>query len=156
MILPDVNVLVYAHRRDARDHDRYLEWLVAEVDSDAAFGLSPLVLSGFIRVVTHPRVFKVPSTLSDATRFAEQLRARPNCIEVTPGARHWSIFMRLCHQAAAKGNLVPDAYFAAMAIESGCEWVTTDRDFSRFEGLKWRHPLGSRPAKRRPYPPTFP
>ena len=146
MILPDVNILVYAHRRDAQDHERYLEWLVSEVDSDAVFGLSPLVLSGFIRVVTHPKVFKTPSTLSHATAFAEQLRERPNCIEVTPGTRHWAIFLRLCRQAGAKGNLVPDAYLAAMAIESGCEWVTTDRDFSRFEGLKWRHPLASDPA----------
>ena len=144
MILPDVNILVYAHRQDAPDHRRYLDWLVSKVDSDAAFGLSPLVLSGFIRVVTHPKVFKTPSTLSEATAFAEQLRERPNCIEVTPGARHWTIFRRLCHQAGAKGNLVPDAYLAAMAIESGCEWVTADRDFSRFEGLKWRHPLAVR------------
>jgi len=143
LILPDVNVLVYAHRQDALDHQRYLDWLVSEVDSDAAFGLSPLVLSGFIRVVTHPKVFKTPSILSEATAFAEQLRERPNCIEVTPGSRHWAIFVRLCHQAGARGNLVPDAYLAAMAIENGCEWVTTDRDFSRFEGLKWRHPLGS-------------
>ena len=108
-------------------------------------------------MVTHPRVFKVPSTLADATRFAEQLRARPNCIEVTP--RALAIGPSSCGCATRlprKGNLVPDAYFAAMAIESGCEWVTTDRDFSRFEGLKWRHPLGSRPAIRRPYPPTFP
>ncbi|WP_428277110.1 type II toxin-antitoxin system VapC family toxin [Candidatus Palauibacter sp.] len=123
MILPDVNILVYAHRQDAPDHRRYLDWLVSEVDSDAAFGLSPLVLSGFIRVVTHPRVFKIPSTLSRATMFVEQLRERPNCIEVTPGARHWAIFLRLCSEAGAKGNLVPDAYLAAMAIESGCEWV---------------------------------
>lgn len=143
MILPDVNVLVYAHRKDAQDHGRYLEWLVSEIQSDAAFGLSPLVLSGFIRVVTHPKIFKTPSTLSQATTFAEQLRERPNSIEVRPGARHWNIFLRLCGDAGAKGNLVPDAYLAAMAIESGCEWVTTDRDFSRFEGLRWRHPLAS-------------
>ena len=60
-----------------------------------------------------------------------------------PGARHWAIFERLCKHAGAKGNLVADAYLAALAIERGCEWVTTDRDFSRFEGLKWRHPLPS-------------
>ena len=141
MILPDVNILVYAHREDAADHQRYLDWLISEVDSAAAFALSPLVLSGFIRVVTHPKVFSVPSTLSEATTFAEQLRARPNCIEVTPGPSHWAIFLRLCREAGARGNLVPDAYLAALAIESGCEWVTTDRDFSRFEGLRWRHPL---------------
>ncbi len=73
-------ILVYAQRRDAPDHRRYLEWLISEVDSNAAFGLSPLVLSGFIRVVTHPKIFKTPSTLSEATAFAEQLRERPNSV----------------------------------------------------------------------------
>jgi len=55
--------------------------------------------------------------------------------------RHWEIFARLCAEGGVKGNLVPDAYLAALAIESGCEWITTDRDFSRFKGLRWRHPL---------------
>ena len=77
----------------------------------------------------------------DALAFAEQLRSRPNRIPVAPGLRHWEIFCSLCAEAGVKGNLVPDAYLAAMAIESGCEWITTDRDFSRFKGLRWRHPL---------------
>jgi len=60
---------------------------------------------------------------------------------LAPGKRHWAIFTRLCRDVEAKGNLVPDAYLAALAIESGCEWVTTDRDFARSSGLRWRHPL---------------
>ncbi len=60
---------------------------------------------------------------------------------MTPGSRHWAIFAQLCHQTGVRGDLIPDAYLAALAIESGCEWATTDRDCSRFEGLKWRHPL---------------
>ena len=143
MILADVNVLVYAHREDAADHGRYRAWLEAVVNSDEAYATSDLVLSGFIRVVTHPRVFNAPSTLSDAVEFVEQLRTQPNRLAVAPGSRHWPIFVRLCREAGAKGNLVPDAYLAAMAIESGCEWVTTDRDFSRFPGLRSRHPLQS-------------
>ena len=59
---------------------------------------------------------------------------------MTPGPRHWEIFARLCRESEARGNLVPDAYLAALAIESGCEWVTTDRDFSRFPGLRWKTP----------------
>ena len=141
MILPDVNVLVYAHREDAADHERYRRWLEAAVGSDAAYGLSDLVLSGFVRVVTHPRVFTAPSPLDDAMTFCEQLRGRPNRVSIAPGARHWSIFARLCGEADAKGNLVPDAFLAAMAIEHGCEWITTDRDFARFDGLRWTHPL---------------
>ncbi len=141
MLLPDVNVLVYAHREDSPHHAACREWLEALINGQAAFGLSELVLSGFIRVVTHPKVFTKPSSLAAALEFTEQLRSRPHCVAVAPGRRHWDIFRSLCSDAGAKGNLVPDAYLAALAIEAGCEWVTTDRDFSRFKGLRWRHPL---------------
>jgi toxin-antitoxin system PIN domain toxin len=139
--LVDINVLVYAHRKDAPDHDRFLKWLEKWLDSDAAFGMSDLVLSGFVRVVTHPRVFVRPTPIKLALDFIEAIRARPNCVPVMPGPRHWDIFTRLCTSARVKGNLVPDAFLAAMAIESGSEWITTDRDYSRFDGLRWRHPF---------------
>lgn len=141
MVLPDVNVLVYAHREDSPHHAGCRQWVEALVNGDEAYGIAELVLSGFLRVVTHPKVFAVPTPLADALEFTEQLRGRPHCVAVTPGPRHWGIFRGLCVDAGAKGNLVPDAFLAAMAIESGCEWVTTDRDFSRFNGLRWRHPL---------------
>ncbi|MDE0343459.1 MAG: type II toxin-antitoxin system VapC family toxin [Deltaproteobacteria bacterium] len=143
MILPDVNILVYAHRRDMRDHAAYRDWLETQVNADAAFGLSDLVVSGFIRVVTHPRVFRTPTAVDDALAFALQLRSQPNRISVAPGDRHWEIFSGLCESSGAKGNLIPDAYFAALAIEHGCEWITADRDYSRFQGLNWRHPLAT-------------
>lgn len=141
MVLPDVNVLVYAHREDTAHHAGCRGWLETVVNGDAAFGLSELVLSGFVRVVTHPKVFTRPSPISDALAFADQLREGTNCVRVEPGPRHWEIFRRLCVEHGVKGNLVPDAYLAALAIESGCEWVTTDRDFSRFAGLRWRNPV---------------
>ena len=141
MVLPDVNVLVYAHREDASQHAGCRAWVEAAINGNEAFGLSDLVLSGFLRVVTHPKVFARPSPLADALEFTEQLRTRPNGVAVAPGPRHWAIFRTLCTGAGAKGNLVPDAYLAAMAIESGCEWISTDRDFSRFKDLRWRHPL---------------
>jgi toxin-antitoxin system PIN domain toxin len=141
MLLPDVNVLVYAHRQDAPEHALYRRWLAGLVAADEAFGMADLVLSGFLRVVTNPRVFAYPTPIDVAISFAEELRALPNCVPVAPGPRHWSIFCRLCREAGAKGNLVPDAYLAALAVESGSEWVTTDRGFSRFPGLRWRHPL---------------
>ena len=75
--------------------------------------------------------------------FASALRAQPNCVPVSPGPRYWEVFGRLCAAAGAKGNMVADAAFAALAVESGSEWVTTDRDYSRFPGLKWRHPLAT-------------
>lgn len=111
------------------------------VDGPSAYATSDLVLSGFLRVVTHPRVFNPPTPLGEALRFARGFRDRPNAAPVAPGPRHWQLFTRLCESAGAKGNLVPDAYLAALAIETGSEWVTTDRDYSRFDGLRWRHPL---------------
>ena len=141
MILPDVNVLVYAHRDDAPNHQAYYEWLKATLESDQAFGMADIVLSGFLRVVTHPRVFNPPSTLEQAFIFIAGIREQPNYVQIQPGPRHWGIFEQLCLNAKVKGNLVPDAYLAALAIESGCEWVTTDRDYSRFPKLRWRHPL---------------
>ncbi len=141
MMLPDVGVLVYAHREDSPHHCGCLAWLESVVNGDEAYGLSELVLSGFVRVVTHARVFARPSPLADALAFAQHLRACPDCVPAAPGRRHWGIFCGPCDEAGAKGHIVPDAYLAAMAIESGCEWVTTDRDFSRFRGLRRRHPL---------------
>lgn len=141
MLLIDVNVLVYAHREDASEHASYRKWLTGIVAGDAAFGMSELVLSGFLRVVTHPRIFKEPTPMSAALAFAEELRDRPNSVPISAGPRHWEIFTRLCREHEVKGSLVPDAYFAALAIESGSEWITTDRDYARFAGLRWRHPL---------------
>ncbi len=141
MILLDVNVLVYAHRTDALQHERYRVWLESVINSDLAYGISDLVLGGFLRVVTHPRVFHEPSPLEAALAFAAEVRDRTNCVVVEPGERHWEIFTHLCQDTQAKGNLIADAYLAALAIESGSEWITTDRDYARFPGLRWRHPL---------------
>ena len=141
MILTDVNVLVHAFRADAVDHAAYREWLLEHTRGLEAFGVSELVLSGVLRILTHPRVFIPPTPIDRAIAFTNALRSQPNAVLVTPGPRHWEIFTTLSAKAAAKGNLVPDAYLAALAIEHGCEWITTDRDFARFPGLRWRHPL---------------
>jgi toxin-antitoxin system PIN domain toxin len=135
---------VYAHREDVRDHGRYRAWLEEVVNGPQAFGLSDLVLSGCVRVVTHPRVFAAPTPIERALEFADVLRSASNCVRVVPGERHWGIFADLCRAAGARGNLVPDAWFAALAIESGSEWITTDRDYARFPGLRWRPPLEGR------------
>jgi toxin-antitoxin system PIN domain toxin len=141
MRLIDVNVLVYAHRLDTLRHQDYAAWLRDLVAGQEPYGMSGLVLSGFLRVVTNPRVFRRPTPPETALKFAEAVRTQPNCVPVEPGQRHWDIFTGLCRTTGVKGNLVPDAYLAALAIESGSEWLTTDRDFSRFPGLRWRHPL---------------
>ncbi len=143
MDLIDVNVLVYAHRADAPDHAAYLSWLEALIDGDQVYGMADIVLGGFLRIVTHPRVFNPPSEMGAALAFAHDVRDQPNCVHIAPGARHWEVFTGLCQTAGVKGNLVPDAFLAALAIESGSRWITTDRDYSRFPGLNWRHPLDS-------------
>ena len=141
MELPDVNVLVYARREDAVDHVRYREWLERLINGDEAFGMADLVLSGFLRVVTHPRIFDPPTRLEDALVFVDTLTSRPNCVRLATGPRHWELFAELCRKTGAKGNVVPDAYHAALAIETGSTWVTADRGFARFPGLRWKHPL---------------
>jgi uncharacterized protein len=141
VLLTDVNVLIYAFSERAEDHHAYRDWLERMVMSDQAYGLSDLVLSGFVRVVTNPRFISPASTVEDAFRFTDHLRGQPNAVPIRPGPRHWQIFTRLCRDCDARANLVADAYHAALAIESGSEWITTDRDYGRFSGLSWRHPL---------------
>jgi len=137
----DVNVLVFAHRPDADGHSRYRDWLEAARLGEEPLGVSDVVLSGFVRIVTHPRVFKDPSPLEVAVGFADMLRASPASVPLRPGPRHWGLFTGLCQQTGARGNLVPDAFLAALAIESGATWMTADRGFARFAGLRWAHPL---------------
>lgn len=141
MRLVDVNVLVYAFREDAPDHASYREWLTRMVRSDEAYAVSDHVLSGFFRIVTHPRVFDPPTPTEAALEFVSVFRDQPHAVSVQPGARHWEIFTRLCRETNARGNLIPDAWLAALAIESGCEFITTDRDYCRFAALRSRHPL---------------
>ena len=142
MLLFDVNVLLFAFRVDAPEHARYKAWLEDVLRSGEVCGVSDLVLAAVIRISTHPRIPKCPAPLSEAVRFAEWLREHPACVTVSPGPRHWQLFTGLCRSAAVRGSLVSDAYFAALAIEAGAEWITTDRDYARFPGLRWRHPLG--------------
>jgi toxin-antitoxin system PIN domain toxin len=141
VILPDVNVLIYAFREDSPEHEKCRLWLESVVRGEMAYGMSPQVLAAVVRVVTHPRIFVPPTPLEEALAFANLLVDQPHCQVIQPGARHWGIFAGLCRRARASGNLVPDAWFAALAIESGCEWITTDRDYARFEGLRWRAPF---------------
>jgi len=141
VILPDVNTLVYALRRDSRDHARYSRWLNTVVNDESAYGIAPQVLCSVIRLATDPRVFKQPSEFEEALQFCRALLEQPHCEVIQPGRHHWSIFVNLCRTAQASGNLVQDAWFAALAIEHGCDWITTDRDFARFPGLQWRTPF---------------
>jgi toxin-antitoxin system PIN domain toxin len=137
----DVNVLVFAHRPESPDHERYRDWLEQVRRDDEPLALSSLVLSGFLRVVTHGRVFREPTPLATAVDFVQALRSSPNAVPVSPGERHWDIFLELCREIGAHGNDVPDAYHAAIAVENGATWYSADRGFARFRSLRWVHPL---------------
>ena len=141
MILPDVNVLLYAFREDSVDHARYREWLDGVVNGDEAYGMSPQVLCSVVRIATHPRIYVSPSRLENALGFARVLLEQTHCTVIQPGFRHYAIFEDLSAKAQASGNLVQDAWFAALAVESGCEWITTDGDFARFAGLRCQRPF---------------
>lgn len=141
MRLPDVNVLVYAHREDAQRHRAYRDWLAAQLTGESSFGYSEMILGAVVRIVTNKGIYAYPSSLETAMRFVNSIRESPHSIRVAAGARHWQIFSQLCSTLKASGNLVTDCYHAALAIEHGCEWITTDRHFGRFPGLRWRHPL---------------
>ena len=139
MQLPDVNVLVYAHRVDALEHERYADWLQALTASEEPFALADSVLASFLRIVTNPRIFDPPTPMDTALAFCQRLVDWPRASLLTPSRRHWDVFVNLC--SGIKGPLVADAYVAALAIDHGCELITTDSDFARFRGLRWRHPL---------------
>ena len=143
MELPDVNVLIYAHREDAPEHDQYAAWLTRLADGAAPFALSSVTLGGFLRIVTNHRIFQPATPMELALAFCRQLMARPTAAFLQPGARHWAIMVDLIERSDVRGAMVSDAYLAALAIEHGCQLVTTDSDFARFPSLRWRHPLAS-------------
>jgi toxin-antitoxin system PIN domain toxin len=140
VILFDVNVLLKAHRVEQPDHELARDLLQRTVADVRPYAVSELVLGSFVRIATHRRALNPPTPLGDALDFCEGLRSRPNARIIAPGPRHWAIFVDLCRRFDAVGNLAADAYLAALAIESGCEWISFDRDFARFPELNWRSP----------------
>ena len=146
MILPDVNVLIYAFREGVPEHAVCRSWLDGVVESDTRFGISPLALAAVVRVTTNLRTYPKPSSVESAFRFCDNLLGQPHCQIVEPGDRHFDIFKRLCLGTETRGPRVTDAWYAALAIEWGCEWITLDRDYARFPGLKWQVPADLAPG----------
>ncbi len=139
MNLPDVNVLICAFRPDAGPyHELSRTWLEGEISSKTRFAVSRLILSAVVRILTNRKVYKPPETLDAVFTYCNHLQSRTNAVLVEPGPGHWSIFENLCRKHSLTGPDVPDAWHAALAIEHGCQWVTLDKGFSRFAGLKWR------------------
>lgn len=133
MILPDVNVLVYAHRRDAAQYEAYADWLGDVVAGTEELALADVVLTGFLRVVTNPRIFAEPATVAEGLRFVDALRRAPRVRPVHPSPAAWAAFSALAAtDPAIRGNRVPDAWLAALASAHGCRVATADRGFARY------------------------
>ncbi len=141
MLMVDVNVCVYAFRRESRMHAEFKGWLEQALSGSEPVGLPEQVLSSAIRLVTNHRIYGDPSTPAEALSFCDAILDAPAAMRVRPGERHWRIFHGLVAQHGLRGNDVPDAYLAALALEQGATWVTTDRGFARYQGLRLLDPL---------------
>ena len=141
MIACDVNVLLNAQNVALPKQQEYFDWLENALNGSVPVGIPSLVFSGYLRIITNHKVFSRFMHPEEALEIIASMRTAPAFVPLEPGPRHWEIFTELCRKADAKGNLVPDAYLAAIAIEHGCEWITADRGFGRYPGLRWRHPL---------------
>src|SRR5688572_12005337 len=141
MILPDVNVLVYAYNADAPVHERARTWWEETLGSPDPVGLAWSVVLGYVRIATHTRALANPLSASVACAHVEAWLAQPQVSLVHPGARHAGILFGLLRKLGTAGNLTSDAHLAALAIEHQAEVLSTDADFARFPGLRWRDPL---------------
>jgi hypothetical protein len=119
------------------DHIKYRDWLRGIVNGRAVYGMSTQVLASVIRISTHARAFQEPDSTSSVIAFANVLLGQPHCRRIAPGPDHWDIYTGLIQATRARGPLTQDAWLAALAIEHACQWVTSDKDFGRFPGLRW-------------------
>lgn len=142
MILPDVNVLVYAYRREAEHHEAYAAWLADVVAGSEELALAETALTGFVRIVTHPRIVTDPAPTTDALRFVASLRAAPRARTVTATEATWELMTSWsADDPQLRANLVPDAWLAALARSHGARLATADRGVARFPGLRWFDPV---------------
>lgn len=141
MIVPDVNLLVYAYAAQAPHHGAARTWWERTVAGGEPIGLPWAVSMGFLRLVTHPGVLSRPMRPGQALAALESWYAQPNVHVLDPGPRHLAVLRGLLEGLGVAANLTTDAHLAALAIEHGCVLATNDADFSRFPGLRWVNPL---------------
>jgi uncharacterized protein len=141
VILPDVNLLVYAYNRDAPHHGAARAWWEGLLNGETTVALAWAVSCGFVRLMTHRAVLARPLDPVLAVRHVRSWLERPNVELLDPGPRHLEILERLLGELGVGGNLTTDAHLAALAIEHQCELHSNDTDFARFAGLRWRDPL---------------
>ncbi len=141
MIIPDVNLLVYAFNRSDPQHKAAKTWWEETLNGDTPVGLPWIVSAGFIRVMTHPRVLLEPMAAGDAARHVRAWLLQPCVVVTEPGRKFEGLFLGYLERLGAAGNLTTDAQLAALTVENQAELHSADADFSRFEGLRWRNPL---------------
>jgi uncharacterized protein len=141
VILVDANLLLYAHDASSEHHAAARDWWERRLSDAKLVRLAWITVVAFIRITTHPRVFREPMTIAEATGHVSAWLERPMVGLLDPGARHWSILSDLLRESRATANLVTDAHLAALAIEHGATLCSTDRDFRRFAGLVWENPI---------------
>jgi uncharacterized protein len=138
VLLPDVNVVLAAFREDHVHHRTALEWVEAARRAPGALGVADIVLASVVRLATNPRVFRQPSSTDEVLGFLDVLLDPPAQV-VSAGPNHWGTFRELCRVHGLRGNDVPDAHLATLALAQRAELVTFDSGFARYEGLRWRH-----------------
>ncbi len=141
MILVDANILLYAEDRLSQHHAPAQAWWDKQLSGPSPVCLCWAVLGAFIRIGTNPRVFEHPLSLDQALTCVQSWLDQPCARIVNPTERHWAIFRKMLRAGQAVANLVPDAHLAALAVEHGCDLYSSDSDFSRFPGIRWRNPL---------------
>lgn len=141
MILVDANILLYAEDQLSPRHVAARTWWDAQLSGASPVCLCWTVLGAFIRIATNPRVYDHPLSLDQALSRVESWMDQPCVRIVAPTERHWTVLRKMLLEGQATANLVTDAHLAAVALEHGCELLSTDSDFSRFSGIRWRNPL---------------
>lgn len=144
MVIVDINLLLYAINRDAPDHVRARAWWESVLNGDEPVGLAWLVVLGFVRISTHPRILPAPLSFQQAVRLVDEWLEQAPVRLVHPSERHWGIFTRLLEPLGTAANLTSDAHLAALAIEHGARLCSSDHDFGRFPHLQWENPLAKR------------
>jgi len=141
MKIIDLNVLLYAVNQDAVQHAPIRAWWEAALNGEEPIAIPWVVILGFLRLTTNPRVFPAPLAAKEAVAKVDQWLAHPQVRLVLETAEQWRILRGLLDDCGTAGNLTTDAHLASLAISHGAVLVSCDRDFSRFAKLRWEHPL---------------
>ena len=141
MKIVDLNILLYTINTSFEQHEKILKWWVDSLNDDEPIGLTWVVLSGFIRLSTNPRIFPKPLLTDKALEKVDVWLKHPNTVIAQESNNHFQILCELLNTVGSAGNLTTDAHLASIAIGRGAVMVSCDNDFSRFENLRWINPL---------------